>query len=252
MTIKNFLQRFFFSAFFIFISGCATFPRQIPSLPPKPYGIYHIVESGQTLYKIARTYNVDISQIMRLNKINDPSVIDVGQALFIPGAKAPLPVGPIREVEMSSVERVVSRHKTPSAAWRYITIHHSATLEGNARMFDRNHRSRKMGGLFYHFVIGNGTHSDDGEIEVGWRWKRQVYANRPFDIQICLVGDFNRQNLRNAQFDSLVCLINVLRKRYNISLSNIRRHKDIEGKVTACPGENFPFYDILSELKNIK
>ena len=47
--------------------------------------------------------------------------------------------------------------------------------------------------VFYHFVIGNGTDSQDGEIEVGWRWRRQIEVERSGDIQICLVGDFNRQ-----------------------------------------------------------
>jgi N-acetyl-anhydromuramyl-L-alanine amidase AmpD len=106
-----------------------------------------------------------------------------------------------------------------------------------------------MGGLFYHFVIGNGTLSGDGEIEVGWRWRKQEQVNRPSDIQICLVGDFNKQEVSNAQFDTLVKLISILRKQYNIPLSNIRKHKDIEGKITECPGDNFPFYNLLAELR---
>ena len=106
-----------------------------------------------------------------------------------------------------------------------------------------------MGGLFYHFVIGNGTGSGDGEIEVGWRWRKQVKANRPYDIQICLVGDFTRESVSEAQMASLSALVKVLRRQYNIPCRNIRRHKDIAGRVTQCPGYNFPFERFLTTIR---
>jgi N-acetyl-anhydromuramyl-L-alanine amidase AmpD len=40
-----------------------------------------------------------------------------------------------------------------------------------------------------------------------------------------------------------------LRNQYDIPLSNIRRHKDIEGSITECPGNFFPFDRVLAELK---
>lgn len=228
--------------------GCATLPQ--PGVV-RPEGIYHIVGSGQTLYRIAKTYDVDIQEIMRVNKISDPRQIGVGLELFIPRAKIPLPVEPYKPVTPEAIEKLVGS-KRPFSKWHYITLHHSATLEGNAECFDREHRRRYMGGLFYHFVIGNSTGSGDGELEVGWRWRKQEQVNRPFDIQICLVGDFNRQEVSEAQFNSLVKLISILRQQYNISLNNIRRHKDIESKVTECPGDNFPFYRLLAELRKNK
>lgn len=227
-------------------NGCATLPRQ-PSRTIPSEGIYHTVESGQTLYRIAKTYNVDIDELMRVNRINDPTKISVGQRLFIPGAKMPLPVETYRPISQEAVERLVGPRYRFSQ-WCYITLHHSGTFRGNADYFDKNHRQRGMGGLFYHFVIGNGTDSGDGEIEVGWRWKRQEQVNRPYDIQICLVGDFNRETLSNAQFDALVKLIKVLRKQYNIPLENIRKHQDVADRFTECPGKNFPFYKLLREL----
>ncbi len=53
--------------------------------------------------------------------------------------------------------------------WRYIVIHHSATNNGSAKIFDRYHREEKglADGLAYHFVIGNGTASKDGLVETG-------------------------------------------------------------------------------------
>src|SRR3989338_4936683 len=229
----------------LFISGCVTVPRQ-PIV--QPYGIYHIVERGQTLYRIAKTYNMDVSEIMRVNRIADPTQIDIGQRLFIPGVRSPLPVETYKPVSRDAVKKLVGQ-KYRVSHWRYITLHHSATLEGNAECFDLNHRGRRMGGLFYHFVIGNGTLSGDGEIEVGWRWRKQEEANRPADIQICLVGNFNKETVSSAQFDVLVKLISVLREQYNVPMRNIRKHKDIEGKITECPGANFSFDRLIAELR---
>ena len=241
--------RFIFLFFLVFsLNGCVTVPRQIPPPIARPEGIYHVVGSGQTLWKIAKTYNVDIKEIMRLNNIQNPNQLGVGQELFIPRAGVPLKIEAYKPGIPKDIEQIVGR-KNYAYKWRCITIHHSATLKGNAEVFDRNHRKRRMGGLFYHFVIGNGSGSGDGEIEVGWRWMRQRPVNRPRDIQICLVGDFNRQKPSTSQFDSLVKLITVLRRQYNISLNNIRKHKDIADKVTECPGKNFPFTQIISELK---
>ena len=139
--------------------------------------------------------------------------------------------------------------KNLTSDWRTITVHHSGTLQGSAALFHRDHLKRGMGGLFYHFVIGNGSHSGDGEIEVGWRWQSQVKANRPFDIQICLVGDFNRQEVSQAQFNSLVSLTKILMEDYHISTDNIRRHEDIKGKHTECPGRHFPFQKLLYSVR---
>jgi len=228
------------------LSGCATVPYQ-PALVQPP-GIYHIVGSGQTLYRIAQTYGVNMQEIIRLNSIPDPNQIGVGEELFIPGARTPLPVPFYRIPYLEPIEKLVGK-KQYSAKWRYITIHHSGTIEGNAEVFDRNHRIRRLGGLFYHFVIGNGTGSQDGEVEVGWRWMRQKEVERKGDIQICLVGDFNRQEMSSAQHASLVKLLTILMKQYPIPLNHIRRHKDIENKITECPGRNFPFYRLLAELR---
>jgi hypothetical protein len=57
--------------------------------------------------------------------------------------------------------------------WKAIVIHHMASGTGSARAIDRIHRQKGWDGLGYHFVIGNGTLSDDGEVEIGYRWKIQ-------------------------------------------------------------------------------
>jgi len=240
-------SRLFLLLILVFIfSGCATMPY--PPTLMRPEGIYHIVGSGQTLYRISQAYGVDIKEIIRLNNIKDPDQIGVGEKLFIPGVRSPLPVSAYRPTTLEPIEKLIGR-KQYQVKWRYITLHHSGTEEGNAEAFDRNHRRRGMGGLFYHFVIGNGTGSGDGEVEVGWRWIRQVEVDRKGDIQICLVGNFNKQEVSGTQFASLLRLLKALSRQYAIATYHIRRHKDIAGKITECPGRNFPFYRLSSELR---
>jgi len=240
-----------YALFALFSAGCATIPQPHSPAPmtAAPSGVYHIVESKETLWRIAQNYNTDIKQIMRANRISDPAHLAVGQRLLIPGA------GPVLAPRLTFPGAQIESLVGPvhhNSRWRAITVHHSATLGGNAGIFDRNHRARGMGGLFYHFVIGNGKGSGDGQIEAGWRWRAQAQVNRPNEIEICLVGDFNRQEISCGQWDSLVKLISVLRRQYNIPVSRIRRHKDVTRKVTACPGKGFPFYRLIAELKRIQ
>lgn len=259
MTLEENKKIFvFFLLFFVsFIHGCARAPHRLssPSFVPSPVsttqGITHTVERGQTLYRIAKTYDVEVSDLMRTNNIYNPSQLEVGQKLMIPRERVVMPPKGVEIVTLNQVRSLVGPRSTKQS-WQTITLHHSGTLRGSARLFDRDHRRRRMGGLFYHFVIGNGSYTKDGSIEVGWRWKKQVKANRPFDIQICLVGNFNKQTVSEAQLSSLANLITVLQEQYEIPLSHVRRHEDIKGKITECPGRNFPFNKLISRLGNSK
>jgi lipoprotein NlpD len=56
------------------------------------YGVYHRVEQGQTLWRIAKTYNASIQDIAEINDIDDPTRIEIGQRIFIPGASRVLKV----------------------------------------------------------------------------------------------------------------------------------------------------------------
>lgn len=94
MSSKFFLWTLFFSVFVILtINGCARHRVTIekPSLLEKK-GVYHVVERHQTLYRICKTYGVDLKEVASLNGIKDPSKIQEGQRIFIPGAKKVLKV----------------------------------------------------------------------------------------------------------------------------------------------------------------
>ena len=100
--------------------------------------------------------------------------------------------------------------------WKFIIVHNSGTRQGNARVFDYYHRHvrRMRNGLAYHFVIGNGTSTRNGQIEIGERWIKQMrgghvhsdYMNN-IGLGICLVGDFNRDQPTRAQLEACEELI---------------------------------------------
>jgi len=49
----------------------------------------HVVRSGDTLYSIARRYNVDVGRLARVNRLSDPGLIRVGDRLRIPAPGEP-------------------------------------------------------------------------------------------------------------------------------------------------------------------
>ncbi len=51
-----------------------------------PFGVYHTVEKGQTLWRIAKTYNISLQELAEINNIEDPEKIKAGERIFIPGA----------------------------------------------------------------------------------------------------------------------------------------------------------------------
>jgi murein DD-endopeptidase MepM/ murein hydrolase activator NlpD len=55
-------------------------------------GVYHVVERHQTLYRMCNTYGVDLKGVASLNGIPDPSKIETGQRIFIPGVRKVLKV----------------------------------------------------------------------------------------------------------------------------------------------------------------
>jgi hypothetical protein len=141
--------------------------------------------------------------------------------------------------------------------WTDIVLHHSASKSGNARVFDDYHRNvRKWNELGYHFVIGNGSQSGDGQVEVGPRWHKQKHgahcktADNHYNdhgIGICLVGDFESRRPTPAQLASLDRLLRFLTQRFGISPAHIRGHRGVTGK-TACPGRYFPLESVRRNL----
>jgi hypothetical protein len=135
----------------------------------------------------------------------------------------------------------------PSNRWQCLVIHHSASDIGGAQRFDKWHRAKGWDGLGYDFVIGNGSDTPDGKVEVGYRWGGQEqgahcktpdqYYNQ-HGIGICLVGNFDNYSPSTAQLNSLTRLCRFLCGQFHIPPSQIFTHGGITGK-TDCPGKNF-------------
>ncbi len=152
-----------------------------------------------------------------------------------------------------SVRNRIDRAKVRKGRWKYIIVHNSGTRQGNAAIFHHYHKNvRKMSnGMAYHFVIGNGRKSGNGQIEIGARWDRQIngghvasdYLNN-IAIGICLVGDFNRDKPTKAQIEALEELIDYLHRRVGKvdgRRSIVKAHKEINPRPTDCPGRRFPY-----------
>jgi len=129
--------------------------------------------------------------------------------------------------------------------WRWIVIHHSASASGSAAVFDRAHRINGWDELGYHFVIGNGSQSGNGLVEVGPRWPKQKWgahaktADNQYNelgIGICLVGNFDQTRPTQAQLQSLAKLVAYMQKTYKIPADRVIGHRDT--KPTDCPGSN--------------
>lgn len=161
--------------------------------------------------------------------------------------------GPRYRYLSRSVRAAIDRAPVKRGRWQYIVVHNSGTRQGNARIFNNYHRNvrRMSNGLAYHFVIGNGTSSGNGEIEIGSRWTRQIngghvasdYLNN-IAIGICFVGDFNRDQPTAAQLGALEELVRYLRERVGKSRGRVlivKAHREINPKPTDCPGNRFPY-----------
>jgi len=165
--------------------------------------------------------------------------------------------------------------------WTSVVIHHSASPSGSAASFARYHKKvrRWDGGLGYHFVIGNGNGSRDGQIEAGERWSKQtagahagVKKYNEHGIGVCLVGNFateselaslkkpatrkvgERVRPTQKQQESLRFLVLYLALKLKLTPERILGHRDV--KHTLCPGGNFPMKrfrrDLLHDLTRLK
>jgi lipoprotein NlpD len=103
-------HQFFKSVFLItclFIIGCQSF--QYDPWPDGGEGLYHTVQKGQTLYRIATTYGLNVEVLRRANFIRDPKKLKEGIRLWIPGARRVL------SVPSTDQSRRAKKRSAPSA-----------------------------------------------------------------------------------------------------------------------------------------
>ena len=196
-------------------------------------GPIYVVQRGDTLTAIGRRHEISVRQLKLWNGLTSDLIL-IGQKLFLKPSYKNLPLNEI------------TRPQVNISKWRHIIVHHSATASGSAKNFDTAHRQRGMkNGLAYHFVIGNGSNSSDGKVEVGSRWVQQLKgghvrseAHNANSIGICLVGNFETSKPSRKQTSALIELTDYLMNRMLRGRPKLMAHKELEK--TLCPGRHFP------------
>jgi LysM repeat protein len=67
-------------------SACAA-PSRITS-QQKPTTVIHVVQQGETLFRISQAYDVTVAHLIEANRLKPSAPLKVGQRLVIPGAAA--------------------------------------------------------------------------------------------------------------------------------------------------------------------
>jgi len=138
-----------------------------------------------------------------------------------------------------------------------ILIHHTALPDttGPAEI-EQLHKNRGFGAFYwwktyyigYHYLI-----LPDGQvIEVRPEHLRGAHAAEANDtIGICLIGNFDSSSgghpPTEAQMKAVTRLSRELIQKYHFSISQVRRHLDVEP--TLCPGDLMPWQQFIKSLE---
>jgi hypothetical protein len=242
------------------LSGCSDSKRSAQKPDPELRRVAES-ESAPPAAPVAPTTSTTSNGLV-IRRPRPQSEIDA--AYSMPVVAIPRPVEPrhVNVVPFAPVDNEALVRADPSwdvqvtRDWRHIVVHHSASVVGSASIFDKAHKERGWDGLGYHFVIGNGSASGDGEVEVGYRWKRQQAGahagNAEYNqagIGICLVGDFEHGGRPSArQMASLRALVRFLQVKTGVPTSEICGHGNVPGKSTECPGKNLDLFAFRASL----
>ena len=133
-----------------------------------------------------------------------------------------------------SFKSCVKRNST-----KYIILHHRAG-NGDVQSIHTQHLSQGWSGIGYHFYV-----QKDGSIYRGRPEKYTGAHTTNFNscsIGICFEGNFDNENMNKKQLAAGQELIAELKKKYPDA--EIKKHKDFNA--TGCPGNNFPFKEIIT------
>ena len=117
------------------LSGCQIL-KNLDILRSNQKGVYHTVQKGQTLYFIARAYDVEINRLKRINGIYNSSKLQIGTRLWIPGARQVLNVDTIIDKQALTKKRgkknkKLNKKETPNKNIKAITGFSFGQLKGN-------------------------------------------------------------------------------------------------------------------------
>ena len=138
--------------------------------------------------------------------------------------------------------------------WRYIYVHQSRTLGGDAVSLSQGAGDGTAGETGVgtaapftdHFVICNGDGGRDGEVQMTQTWNHQKAIDTPppgatlssTAISVCVVGDFRHGRPTADQLRRLGQLVSALQVRLNIPPSAVFVHPNVD--TAAGAGHAFP------------
>ena len=113
-------------------------PTRVPEKRIERKGVYHLVERHQSLYRICKTYGVDLNEVASINGIADKNRIQEGQRLFIPGAGRVLKV----EIYIDDVVKEPAEKETEI----FVGVDFAWPVEGKCiSYFEEEERKRHQG-----------------------------------------------------------------------------------------------------------
>jgi len=255
------LRLFLFIFAVLLASGCTG--RGGSDTAVSGVGAHYTVIPGDTLLMISARYDISEYDIARANHLQmHDGVLVPGQDVFLPGVSDMTPVQAIPEPPQAvaataegdttdqgwyvprsvwAVESIDKTNIVPMTHIYRITVHHSGEegdVEGDPsvmmRHFEHIHKSvRGWACIAYHFVI-----AQDGTVYEGrpiqYQGAHAVGDNNIGNIGICLIGDFDRIQVPQAQKNALITTLDRLREQYGIDRTEVFGHRHF--KATDCPG----------------
>lgn len=121
-----------------------------------------------------------------------------------------------------------------------IILHHAEATKCSAQDIHSWHKANGWAGAGYHFLVRK-----DGKVyrlRPEYAVGAHATGNNSDSLGICFEGAFNKEIMCDAQLKAGAELIKYLKDKYKIS--TVLRHKDVGS--TDCPGNNFPFQQMLN------
>ena len=127
-----------------------------------------------------------------------------------------------------------------------IILHHADASNCTVEDIDRWHKSRGWCKIGYHFFVDKEGNIYRGREEnaVG----SHAYGSNYNSIGICAEGNYMEEEMPIAQKNSIIELVNYLEEKYNLKV--VQKHKDV--CATSCPGDKYPFDEIVNGTVEIK
>ena len=122
-----------------------------------------------------------------------------------------------------------------------IVIHHSGNTDTVEDIRNLHVNINKWDDIGYHFMIDR-----EGSLVIGRDIDKigaHVYGFNEDSIGICLLGNFDFENIEEKQLDMLRWLLKKLISEFSLNKESIKFHRDFPNVAKSCPGLN-----IIKEL----